>query len=90
MQQAIRYHHHPENAGQPYYSLVGIVHISDVLAMLGGSGTGIDNLAYRIAQGVQLEFDLDRKIIEKIVFEIDMEYLTVMDRFNNIFGEKNE
>jgi putative nucleotidyltransferase with HDIG domain len=62
---AIRHHHQPEDTPAGDQGLVYAVHVGDLLAMMGGAGTGVDALAYRMDPGytqyLKLEInDLDR------------------------------
>ena len=52
----IKYHHHPERAEEAYRDLVYIVHIGDVLSMMGGVGTGADCLSYKINEKYTCNF----------------------------------
>ena len=46
----IRHHHEPALAPEETRALVYTVHLGDILAMMGGYGTGTDNLFYRLDQ----------------------------------------
>ena len=50
MQLIIRYHHEPSQAPEEIRPMVYAVHLGDIVAMLGGFGTGTDNLFYRLDQ----------------------------------------
>ena len=49
----IKHHHYPNKAEQEHRPLVYLVHLGDMLAMMAGSGTGSDSLAYKIDPGYQ-------------------------------------
>ena len=57
----IKYHHQPSQAPDNYKTLAFCVHLGDIVAMLSGSGTGADTLAYGIddeyAQYIKIEKD---------------------------------
>ncbi len=45
---AIRDHHFPSRTEEEHRTLVYVVHLADLVAMMGGAGTGADSLAYGI------------------------------------------
>ncbi|MFH1734452.1 MAG: HDOD domain-containing protein, partial [bacterium] len=46
--EAIQHHHSPAAAVDEFRALVYAVHLGDLVAMMGGTGTGADTLAYKI------------------------------------------
>lgn len=50
MRMVILHHHEPSRAPEASRALVYAVHLGDIVAMMGGCGTGMDNLFYRLDQ----------------------------------------
>lgn len=88
--QSIRYHHHLGEAKKEHLPLVAIVHVADLLAMMSGHGTGMDSLAYAIDPRATALLNITEERLPKIIFEIDVEYLSIQNRLNNMGGNKNE
>lgn len=44
--EVIRWHHEPDRSQEAYKPLVYVVHLADIMAMLGGASTGADALMY--------------------------------------------
>jgi putative nucleotidyltransferase with HDIG domain len=44
----IKHHHHPNLSDREFIMLTYTVHLGDIIAMMGGAGTGSDSMAYRI------------------------------------------
>ncbi len=74
LQQAIRYHHAPSKAPDEYKMICILVHLGDIFSVLGGFSTGVDALAYRIDDEAKRYMKVKYGMLEKILFEIDMEY----------------
>ena len=65
---AIRYHHYPSKSDGS--SLANIVHISDVLAMKSGAGTGFDSMLYEMEEGAFELVGLSDAELEEVVNEM--------------------
>ena len=63
---AIRDHHHPVGTEAPYQSLVFAVHLGDLVSMMGGAGTGVDSLAYKMDPGYGRYLTLQRNDLERL------------------------
>ena len=48
LQMIIRYHHAPQDAPEEFRPIIYAVHIGDIVAMMGGYGTGSDTLQYKL------------------------------------------
>lgn len=75
MQMVIRHHHEPSLAPEDLKPVVYAVHLGDIIAMMGGYGTGTDNLFYR----------LDQRYTDYLVVgpeQMGMLMLTVEEKFN--------
>jgi HD-like signal output (HDOD) protein len=71
---AIRYHHHPAKAPDGARALCFTVHLADALAIMGGSGTGADGLAYLLVPEWKDEVHLERHDLEALLFKVDTEF----------------
>ncbi len=74
LQEAIRHHHHPAGAAEHYRSLVYAVHLGDMLAMMGGQGTGSDSLLYQLDRGYETYFDISKQELACLLLEVSDEY----------------
>ena len=76
-QMAIRYHHQPGNAPEEWRELCLAVHIGDMLAMLVGEGTALDNMSYSIDPMVDKYIMRDKnwemKTFPRLLLNIDTE-----------------
>jgi len=80
LQMVIRYHHEPSKAPSEFKRICFAVHIGDILAMLGGYGTGCDTLAYRVDQGFKMYLNSEMSNMEKLLLDIDTEFREVLRR----------
>ena len=85
---AIRYHHDPGQAQEEFRALVYAVHLGDVLAMMGGFGTGSDSMRYKLDQGYTEYIKLSPKVLPSIMLAVDMEFEKLEASFNDS-GENN-
>jgi putative nucleotidyltransferase with HDIG domain len=74
LKQCIRFHHVPNEADESWKSLVYAVHLGDVIAMLGGSGTGADTLLYPIDENWPLYFNLDQDELDQLIIAVSIEF----------------
>jgi len=72
--ETIQYHHKPFEAEQDHRPLVYVVHLGDLLAMMGGAGTGADTLAYKIDSGYEKYFTIDKETLPELMFTIQEEF----------------
>lgn len=81
----IRYHHHPEQGNEEDRLLLYAVHLGDIVAMLGGVGTGADAFAYRIDENYNKYINIGKD-------ELYLVLLTVEDEFSKtkkfVFGSE--
>jgi putative nucleotidyltransferase with HDIG domain len=70
----IRDHHHPALAPQMDRELVYAVHVADLAAMLGGTGTGIDTLAYKLDSSFDQHLKLEQKELDQLLLAVEEEY----------------
>ncbi|MCG8606059.1 HDOD domain-containing protein [bacterium] len=74
---AIKDHHSPSRVEDQYQPLVYAVHLGDVIAMMGGSGTGSDSLAYRIDLGYEDHFNVDREQLQEIMLDVEEDFVSL-------------
>lgn len=67
LQEVIRHHHHPDQAPEEVQSLAYAVHLGDLVAMMGGYGTGSDSLRHRLLDNYSDSFDLDFQSLEQVL-----------------------
>ncbi|MFZ0389700.1 MAG: HDOD domain-containing protein [Calditrichia bacterium] len=82
LQMVIRYHHHPSLVSNGFGGLIQAAHLADLLAMIGGAGTGLDTLAYQFDEKLKQKLKLDRQILADLVYKSDMEFLTLRKKFD--------
>jgi len=71
---AVRYHHHPNRVEDKYRSLVYLVHLGDLLAMMGGAGTGADSLAYTIDENYSEYVNINKDQLAKVLLRVQEEF----------------
>jgi len=72
---AIRHHHKPDNCVDKHKSLVYVIHIADLVAMMGGSGTGADILNYKIDDNYEKYVTIGNDDLASIILNVQMEFL---------------
>lgn len=91
IKEVIEYHHEPNLATQGYRKIVYIVHLADFIAMMSGSGTGIDSMRYSIDENYSKYLPISDEELEKTFFEIQLEFKTTFNAINSTFeSEKKE
>ncbi len=83
--ESIRYHHRPEQASEENKHLVYSVHLSDLLAMMGGSGTGADSLAYKIDDNYESFIDIGKDQLAVLLLKVQEEFFGTK---KSIFGSE--
>ncbi len=74
----IRYHHHPQEGNIELQPLLFVVHLADIVSMMTGSGTGADSMRHSIDPAYSDYIDLSRDDIARIIFEVEIEFNTIM------------
>jgi len=77
----IRHHHHPMEGDETIRPLLFVVHLADIVSMMTGSGTGADTMRHQIDPAYTDFVDLSRDDIARIIFEVDIEFNTIMSSF---------
>jgi len=71
---AIRLHHSPSKADAKHVALAYTVHLGDLIAMLGGSGTGADSLAYKIDNNYENYIKIDKDEFNVILLKVQEDF----------------
>ena len=74
LREVIQYHHEPAKAEKSCLHLTYVVHLSDIVAMMGGLGTGADAMAYNLDANYPFYIDIDRKSLEKLMMGAIIEF----------------
>lgn len=70
----IRFHHIPGKAEEGTRRVVYAVHLGDIIAMMGGSGTGSDDMLYSLDPAFSDYFQISQSAMEKIMFDVELEF----------------
>lgn len=70
----IRFHHAPGKAEDGVRGLVYAVHLGDIIAMMGGAGTGSDDMKYRLDPGFSDYVQISHSDLEKIIYDVEVEF----------------
>lgn len=74
LQQVIRYHHRPQEAEAALRPLVYTVHLGDIVAMMGGYGTGSDSMQYHLIPEYAGYFELGPNSLETILLAAQQQF----------------
>lgn len=74
LQQAILHHHDPDAADEELRPFVYAVHLGDVIAMMGGYGTGSDSMQYQLKSNYTEYFDLSADNLASIMLIAQEEF----------------
>ncbi len=72
--EVIKYHHSPSAADVEHRALTYAVHLGDIIAMMGGGGTGSDDLKYHLDEGFQEYIDLSASDLETVMLLVEEEF----------------
>ncbi len=89
LRSVIRYHHEPDKAPDENKSLVYVVHLADVISMMGGSGTGSDSLRYTLDNNYTKYIDISPEVFERIVFDVMIEFEKTSGALSQAVGVGN-
>ncbi len=70
----IKQHHSPVKADAKHIALVYTVHLGDLIAMLGGYGTGVDALSYKIDNNYENYIKIDKDEFSLILLKVQEEF----------------
>lgn len=83
LQEVIRHHHHPNKASDEHQALAYAVHLGDVVAMMGGYGTGSDSMQYALAGDYQRFFPLSEDDLAQVLLGTIEEFTVLSTAFEN-------
>jgi putative nucleotidyltransferase with HDIG domain len=72
--QVVRFHHEPMLAPEQWRHEVFCAHLGDLIAMIGGTGTGADTLLYRLDEHFEEFFHLPQYWLEQTLLTVAEEY----------------
>jgi len=72
--ESIQFHHNPNEASGKFRDLVYVVHLGDIVAMLAGTSTGSDALAYKMDNNYTNSLKIKSGDIQKILLEAQQEF----------------
>lgn len=78
---AIRDHHVPARAEEEYKSLVYTVHLADLIAMIGGAGTGVDSLAYSLDDHYEDWIQITKDDFALLLMNVEDEFISIKNLF---------
>ena len=82
LQMAIAHHHRPALAPEEHRPLAYAVHLGDIIAMMGGCGTGADNLRYSLDEHYADFFRLTADGLARIMLQTEDEFRQIEDSLN--------
>ena len=82
----IRFHHIPSEAEKGVRALAYAVHLGDIIAMMGGIGTGSDDMMYHLDAGFSEFIQISQREFEKIMLEVEVEFSRTR---SSIFGKED-
>lgn len=74
---AIRNHHMPSQAEAKDRPLVFVVHLADLVSMIGGCGTGSDTLAYRVDNDYEQYVKLEKNELDIVLLKIQEDFVCI-------------
>ncbi|MFQ5675211.1 MAG: HDOD domain-containing protein [bacterium] len=75
----IRDHHHPQNTVDQHKVLVYLVHLGDIMSMLGGCGTGSDSLAYTIDNSYEKYVPIAKNQIDSVLLRVEEHFVELKE-----------
>jgi len=70
----IRHHHHPGETNGDYRALVYAVHLGDIIAMMGGTGTGTDVMKYHLDGKYTDYIDVSPDTLAAVMLQVEQEF----------------
>ncbi|MEA1933101.1 MAG: HDOD domain-containing protein [Thermodesulfobacteriota bacterium] len=83
--EVIRCHHHPATAQKNNRPLVYAVHLGDIIAMMGGTGTGADSMQYRLDAGYTDYIDISPDALALVMLHVEDEFSKTR---SSLFGQE--
>ena len=82
LKNVIVYHHTPKLAPEEFKPLCYTIHISDMIAMMAGSGTGVDSLHYPFDVNYEQYITIDRTELDRLILQMNIEFAKTSDAIN--------
>ncbi|MFP4459797.1 MAG: HDOD domain-containing protein [Candidatus Zixiibacteriota bacterium] len=73
-QDVINYHHYPYKASEKHRDMAYVVHLGDMVAMMGGTGTGIDTLQYQLDKDYDNFVSIGAEEIERMILDVEEDF----------------
>ena len=70
----IRFHHNPSKAEGAVKAVVYAVHLGDIISMMGGSGTGSDDLMYYLDPHFHAYIEISERQLEELMLKVQFEF----------------
>ncbi len=86
LRETILYHHDPAQADPRLRHLVYIVHMADILSMMGGYGTGADAMQYTLDPNYQEYVDIQPDLLESVVLNTQIDFNKTV---SSMFGDED-
>jgi putative nucleotidyltransferase with HDIG domain len=74
LQQAILYHHTPQQAPEEFRALAFAAHLGDMCAMMAGCDTGNDGMQYQLDAGYGEYFNVTSEALAQILLEAEAQF----------------
>ena len=74
LQAAIKHHHAPSQTDEQYKPLCYVIHLSDIIAMMAGIGTGTDTLRYTFFPDYEQYVPIGRDELDRLIMMVGIEY----------------
>lgn len=85
--EVIRCHHQPGKAHNIHRALVYAVHLGDIIAMMGGTGTGADSMQYHLDAGYTDYIDISPDALAYVMLCVEDEFKKTRA---SLFGEEDK
>lgn len=83
----IEFHHRPDRAPEEFRAMAYVIHMADMLAMIQGIGTGLDDLQYDLDPGYADYVSLDAGGLEGLALDTQFDFMATAEA---LFGEQQE
>ncbi len=84
---AIEHHHLPALASPEFKAIAYVVHMADMLAMMFGVGTGVDDMQYDLDPGYLEYVDLSASGLEGLALDVQVDFKATAEA---LFGDNQE
>jgi len=84
---SIAHHHRPDEAPEEGKAMAYVIHLADMLAMLTGIGTGIDDMQYELDQTYEEYVFVNPSELEGLALDVQIDFVATAEA---IFGDQQE